>query len=283
MQVFPVKTPLLKQGDYLAEIIQRSIELQENDILIISSKAVTATESGYTKLSPPNEKGFKKAVEQEMKRMRGSVASVSPHAILTYLKPDGFGEGTLLAVNAGLDQSNTPEGHAIGWPKDPVASVQRLRNALEARMKKPKKPTKRLSSDSSVSSDSSSFAQPSPRLLPASKATEDRSVSSRLAVIISDSCCMPARLGVTAFALAVSGIDPFANRIGEADLFGKKLRMTQEAIADQLATIANFVMGNSDESVPAAVIRDHGLAITKFCGWVPGIEPGEDLFGGLWK
>ena len=106
--------------------------------------------------------------------------------------------------------------------------------------------------------------------------TEDH--GKKIAVIVSDSCCVPRRMGVTAFALVTSGIDPFVAQKGKPDLFGRALRFTQEAIADQLATTANMVMGNADQSTPAAIIRDHGISLSPFDGWVKGIEPEEDLF-----
>ena len=65
------------------------------------------------------------------------------------------------------------------------------------------------------------------------------------AVIISDSTVTPRREGVTAFALAVSGLDPVRDDTDKSDLFGKNLQITHEAIADQLATAANAVMGNA--------------------------------------
>ena len=37
-------------------------------------------------------------------------------------------------------------------------------------------------------------------------------------------------------------------------------------------------MGNSDESTPAAVVRRHNIAMTDFCGWVPGIDKERDMF-----
>ena len=80
-------------------------------------------------------------------------------------------------------------------------------------------------------------------------------------------------LGVTAFALVCVGLDPLLSQQGVEDLFGKPLRITTEAIADQLATAANFVMGNAGQSTPAAIIRAHGLRLSDFAGWVPGIEP----------
>ncbi len=110
---------------------------------------------------------------------------------------------------------------------------------------------------------------------------EGRGEGVRIAVLLSDSCCRPRRLGVTAFALACAGLDPLVSQAGREDLHGRKLRITTEAVADQLATAANFAMGNADQSIPAAVIRDHGLSLSDFCGWVPGIEPEEDLFRGI--
>jgi len=102
-----------------------------------------------------------------------------------------------------------------------------------------------------------------------------------VAVALSDSCCRPRRIGITAIALAVSGFDPIADERGKKDLFGKELTMTQEARADQLATAANMLMGNADGSTPAVIIRDHGIPFSNFEGWVPGIEPEEDIFHGM--
>lgn len=97
-------------------------------------------------------------------------------------------------------------------------------------------------------------------------------------VIISDSTCRPRRLGVTAIALTVVGIDPIRSLIGTRDLHGRTLRMTHEAVADQLATAANILMGNADQSIPAVAIRHHNIPRTKFAGWVPGIDAKEDIF-----
>ena len=97
-----------------------------------------------------------------------------------------------------------------------------------------------------------------------------------VAILLSDSCCRPGRLGVVAFALVCAGMDPLKSEVGRKDLFGKELRFTNEAIADQLATAANAVMGNAGQSTPAAIIRDHGRTLSDFCGWVEGIEAKND-------
>lgn len=100
-------------------------------------------------------------------------------------------------------------------------------------------------------------------------------------VIISDSFVVPRRNGVSSFALVACGVDPVRSEIGVQDLFDHPLIMTKEAVADQLSVMGNAVMGNAAQSNPAAIIRDHGIPPSDFCGWVPGILPEEDLFKGM--
>ena len=247
MLILPVLTKRLKQGDDLALILSENAVLNDGDILVVSSKAIAMTEGAKIDLKTitPSEAAkklsarcrqhphFTQVVLDEAKRMNGETAGVSPHALLTSLRPNGIIKGRILCPNAGLDRSNVENGYAIGWPKDPVASARKLSEAL------------------------------------------------RVPVIISDSCCAPSRLGVTAFALACCGLDPIRSEIGKPDLFGRPMLITNEAVADQLAVCANAVMGNSNQSSPAAIIRDHGIPRSDFCGWIDGIEPENDLFADI--
>jgi F420-0:gamma-glutamyl ligase len=66
--------------------------------------------------------------------------------------------------------------------------------------------------------------------------------------------------------------------IGKSDLFGQSMHITEEAVADQLSTAANFIMGNTNQSIPAVVIRGHGIPLNDFSGWVPGIEREKDIY-----
>ena len=249
MQLIPVKTPLLHEGNDIATILTQCEHIESGDVLVISSKAIATVEGASINLStitPTQEAylwvkrcggphAFRQAILNEVQRMHGVILPCCPQAMLTELKPDGLEHGTILAVNAGLDLSNIADGYAIGWPRDPVASVRKLKEELKK----------------------------------------------EIAVIVSDSCCRPRRIGVAAIALTVAGIDPIKNEIGVPDLFGHPLTMTQEALADQLATAANIVMGNAGESIPAVIIRDHKMPLTSFSGWVPGIARDKDLFCGL--
>ncbi len=75
-------------------------------------------------------------------------------------------------------------------------------------------------------------------------------------VMVIDSRTQPLRLGNIGMALGVAGFRPVADDRGRKDLFGNELRITRRAIADNLASACTAVMGESDESVPAALIRN---------------------------
>ncbi len=75
-------------------------------------------------------------------------------------------------------------------------------------------------------------------------------------VIISDSYCAPLRRGVTAVALACAGIKGVRELKGKKDLYGNKLTVSRQAVADMLASSAHLVMGESVEQTPFAIITD---------------------------
>jgi len=78
-----------------------------------------------------------------------------------------------------------------------------------------------------------------------------------VAVIISDTHGRPLREGEINVAIGVAGIKPLRDRRGEKDLFGYVLRVKNTAIADELASAAELVIGQADEGVPAAIIRGY--------------------------
>ncbi len=78
-----------------------------------------------------------------------------------------------------------------------------------------------------------------------------------VAVIISDTHGRPLRRGEINVAIGVAGIKPIRDRRGEKDLFGYVLKIKQTAIADELASAAELVIGQADEGIPVAVIRGY--------------------------
>jgi len=78
-----------------------------------------------------------------------------------------------------------------------------------------------------------------------------------VAVIVSDTHGRPLREGEINVAIGVAGISPIRPRVGETDLFGYTMRVKRTAIADELASAAELVIGQTDEGIPAAIIRGY--------------------------
>jgi coenzyme F420-0:L-glutamate ligase/coenzyme F420-1:gamma-L-glutamate ligase len=100
-----------------------------------------------------------------------------------------------------------------------------------------------------------------------------------VAVIVSDTFGRPLRMGETNVAVGVAGLKPIRDRRGEKDLFGYVLKVKQTAVADELASAAELVIGQADEGVPAAIIRGYKYSRSKNSKATDLIRPREkDLF-----
>ena len=81
-------------------------------------------------------------------------------------------------------------------------------------------------------------------------------------IIIVDSRLMPARVGTVGIAIACAGFEPVNDLRGKQDLNGNPLKVTFQATADNLASIANHKMGEGSESQPIAIIKDSKCNLT---------------------
>lgn len=74
-------------------------------------------------------------------------------------------------------------------------------------------------------------------------------------VIINDSHGRAWRNGTVGVAIGASGIPALLDLRGKPDLFGRALRITQVALADELAAAASLLMGQADEGTPIVLVR----------------------------
>ena len=77
----------------------------------------------------------------------------------------------------------------------------------------------------------------------------------KLSVIVTDTNGRAFKIGQTGVAIGIYKIKPVKRWIGEKDLFGKDLEITEEAIADELAGAANLLMGEGAGGIPVVIIR----------------------------
>jgi len=76
-----------------------------------------------------------------------------------------------------------------------------------------------------------------------------------VAVIISDTQGRAFREGAIGTAIGISGMLPLWNRCGELDLYGRELKTTNIAVADELSSAASLMMGQASEGIPVVIIR----------------------------
>jgi len=81
-----------------------------------------------------------------------------------------------------------------------------------------------------------------------------------VAVIIADTFGRPFRMGQTNCAIGISGLNPILDYAGTKDSFEKILRITAIAVADELSSAAELVMGKTLKC-PVALIRDYSFNI----------------------
>jgi coenzyme F420-0:L-glutamate ligase/coenzyme F420-1:gamma-L-glutamate ligase len=100
-----------------------------------------------------------------------------------------------------------------------------------------------------------------------------------VAVIVSDTHGRPLRDGEINVAIGVAGLKPIRDRRGEKDLFGYVLRIKRTAVADELASAAELVIGQADEGIPVAIVRGYKFPRSRTAKATELIRPREeDLF-----
>jgi coenzyme F420-0:L-glutamate ligase/coenzyme F420-1:gamma-L-glutamate ligase len=222
LRLIAVKTRVVKAGDDLVELVldslkSQGLQLEDNDVLALTSKVVSSSEGRTVKLSDvkPSEKAKRLAKEYSLKpefaelilREADKVCGGVERAVLTL-------KNGVMAANAGIDNKNAPSNYAVLWPKDPAASAKEVRERIKRRTGKD------------------------------------------VAVMIVDSGLVPLRIGTTGLALAVAGFKPIRDSRGCKDLFGKSIVITRQAVADDLASAAHLLMGEATEKTPLVLIKD---------------------------
>ncbi|MDA0677158.1 MAG: coenzyme F420-0:L-glutamate ligase [Chloroflexi bacterium] len=99
----------------------------------------------------------------------------------------------------------------------------------------------------------------------------------RIAVIVSDTFNRPWRNGSINVAIGTAGFEPLDDQRGALDDVGHTLRATVVSVADEIASSAQLVMGETG-GIPAAVVQ--GLILTRSNNGSGSLlrDPGRDLF-----
>lgn len=239
--------PEVKAGDNLVELTlaalrDNSIELRDDDVLVLAQKIVSKAEGRLVRLSTVEVTAAAAALAQVtgkdprlmelMLRESREVLRAKADVIVVEHRL-GF-----VMANAGIDQSNVPGGDeaALLLPESPQRTCEEVRAGIA------------------------------------------RTIRVDCGVVINDSFGRAWRNGVTGVALGVAGIPALANLCGQTDRFGRPLRITQVAVADEVAAAASLMMGQAGEGCPIVHLR--GVPYGRSSGNVGALlrDKAEDMF-----
>lgn len=100
----------------------------------------------------------------------------------------------------------------------------------------------------------------------------------RVGVLIVDSRVTPLRMGTTGIAIGLAGFEPIRDYRTEKDLYGRGILVTTHSVADDLASAAHLMMGESSEQTPAVLIRNAPVTFVEADGSALVIPREQCLF-----
>ena len=204
----------------LAAISHNQTEIQDDDILVVTHKIVSKAEGRIVDLASvkPSTKAIRMAEEHDK----------DPRVMELILN-----ESTqILRAKNGIIISETKHGFVCANAGVDQSNVEGDKAVLLP-----------VAPDESAS-----------RLQDAVKKT----VGKEIAVVITDTFGRTFRNGQTNVAIGIAGINPIKSYIGTYDMYGRKLRVTEIAVADEIASAAELVMGKA-EGTPVAIIRGYNF------------------------
>jgi len=87
----------------------------------------------------------------------------------------------------------------------------------------------------------------------------EQKTGKNIAVIISDTFGRPFRLGQTNVAIGIAGLEPILDYNGKPDTFGKIMQVTAIAIADEICSASELVMGKV-QKCPIVIVRNYNFS-----------------------
>lgn len=225
IQIFPIKISAdIKQGDALDAIIIEGIrksgaEVIDGDILAVTHKIVSKAEGRVVDLRMVKPSADAARIAKEQRK--------DPRLTQVILNESE----EIVAAKNGIIISETRHGFVCANAGVDQSNAQGKNDAVLL-PHDPDKSAQRLK-----------------------KAVEEKT-GKTIAVIVTDTFGRPFRHGQTNIAIGVAGIDPIKSYIGNADMYGRILRVTEIAVIDEIASAAELVMGKA-QGIPVALVRGY--------------------------
>ena len=217
--------PDIESGDNLGEIIVSRLkdqgeEFQDGDVTVVSQKVVSKAEGRVVNLSKVTPSPFASFIAKEAGKDPRQVEIILRETRkIIRMKAGHLITETrhgFICANAGVDASNVARG------KDIVTLLP-------------------LDPDASADRIGKTIRKLTGKAVP---------------VIVTDTFGRAWRMGQVNFAIGISGMKPIHDYRGSRDMYRHTLRVTEIAVADELASAGELVMNKSDK-VPVALVRGY--------------------------
>jgi len=241
LQVFPVEgLPEIEPGDDLAELIAGAFALADGDIVVITSKIVSKAEGCQVELADVEPSEFARTWAPQWDK--------DPRVVEVVLR-----ESRRVVRQVGpVLITETRHGFVCA-----NAGVDQSSSGGSGRVL-----TLPVDPDASARLARAGFA----------------AAGVDVAVVVTDTFGRPWREGQTDVAIGVAGIAPLRSYIGEHDPHGHEYRVQELCVADELASAAELVKGNTSR-VPVAVVRGYAWAPDDTATMAPVLrDTTKDLF-----
>ncbi len=220
--LYPIRLPLVAVGQNLSAILIRSLkdarmEIKRGDVVALASKVVSTCEGRIVQLAEVHVSTATKRLAKRWKMNKELAAVVVSEADEILGGVNGF----LLTQKDGILTAN--------------AGVDLKNSPRGTAMLWPKNANKSASDLQNAL---------------------ERQFHTKVGVEIVDSRVTPLRLGTTGLAVGVSGFRPVIDQRRKTDLYGRRVRVTQSNLADDVAAAAHMLMGETREKVGAVVVRN---------------------------
>ena len=211
-------------GKLIHDALQtQHLEIEQGDVLVITQKIVSKAEGQLVNLDEVEPSEFARIAAQQSKKDAQHLEVVLRESKRIVRMDHGVliseTHHGFICANAGVDESNIGGKRQLALlPVDSNRSAREIRTRLQQLSEK----------------------QPQPDI----------------AVIISDTWGRPWRSGQVNNAIGVAGLESVVDYRGQIDPYGYELQASAIAVADELASAAELVMGKIDR-VPVALIRGY--------------------------
>jgi coenzyme F420-0:L-glutamate ligase/coenzyme F420-1:gamma-L-glutamate ligase len=221
------------------------VTLQQGDVLVVTQKIVSKAEGQLVKLDTVEPSEFARIAAQTSRKDAPYIEVVLRESRRIVRMDHGVllteTRHGFVCANSGIDESNVSgnEGEVMLLPEDSDRSARQIRARLQE-----------------LTGEGSTF---------------------EIAVIISDTWGRPWRNGQVNMAIGVAGIEPLTDYRGQYDPYGYELHASVIAVADELASAAELVMGKIDR-VPVALIRGYNYTPAESTVQALLRDPATDMF-----